>query len=110
MIKKYKIIKFNTILTKRKLKETWEGYDFCLKFEKEWKNFLDICNRNKLERILALNNFLITEFLISYCGLKPELLNIANSTCDRNTGKLKITNEIYNKNKHLIKNFLVSFS
>ncbi len=111
MNKKFKTtIRFNPILSKRKLKKVWRKYDFYLRFEKEWENFLDICGKDKSERIFALNNFLITEFLISYCGLKPVLLNSVNCICDKNIGKIEITNKIYNKYKYLIKKFLVNFS
>lgn len=89
MIKRYKITKFRPILSKGRLKKIWQQCAFYLNFEKEWKNFLGICENNKIERTLALNNFLITEFLITYCELKPEMLNRMNCHCDQRSGEIK---------------------
>jgi len=110
MRKKFKIIKFNPILFKKKLKEIWQRWDFYLDFEKEWKNFLDICGNNKIERIFSLNNFLITEFLITYCGSKSKMLSSMNCYCGQRIGEIKILNEDYNQHRELIKEFLVNFN
>lgn len=109
MNKKYKIIKFKPIFFKKELKKVWQQYDFYLDFEKEWKNFLDICGNNKIERIFALNNFLITEFLMAYCELKPRLLNNANCYCSETLGKIKIIHDNYDRHEQIIKNFLGNF-
>lgn len=109
MIKKYKTVRFKPIFFKEKLKKIWQRYNFYLDFEKEWKNFLDICENNKIERIFALNNFLITEFLITYCGLKPGLLNDANCYCSETLGKIRIPYNNYNRHEQTIKNFLGNF-
>ena len=110
LLKKYKIIKFKPALSKEKLKKIWQQCDFYLNVEKEWRNFLDICENNKDERNFALNNFLITEFLITHCGLKPKMLNKINCHCDQTSGEIKILNENYNKHKQPIKKFLINLN
>lgn len=110
MIKKYKIIKFTPILFKEKLKKIWQQCNFYLDFGKEWRNFLYICENNKIERIFSLNNFLITEFLITNCELMPELLNSVDCHCNRTSGRIKIPLENYNKYRQSIEEFLIDFN
>jgi hypothetical protein len=110
MIKKYKIIKFSPVFLKRKIKKIWQQHGFYLDFEKEWKNFLNICGNDRTESIFAFNNFLITEFLITRCGLKPENLNEVNCHCVQGGGEAKIDAKNYNKHKRLIRNFLANFN
>lgn len=110
MIKKYKIINFKPILFRKILKKIWQRYNFYLDFGKEWKNFLDICESNKTERIFSINNFLITEFLITNCELRSELLNSVNCYCNKTSGKIKIPIENYNKYKKLIEEFLINYN
>lgn len=102
-------IHFKPILFKKALKKILRRCNFYLDFEKEWRNFLGICENSKIERILSLNNFLITEFLITDCELKPELLNGVNCHCDKAAGRIKIPFENYHKYKQSIKEFLIDF-
>lgn len=109
MIKNYKSIQFKPLLFKKELGRIWEQYRIYLDFEEEWNNFLDICDNDKVERTFAINNFLITDFLIVYCGLNPKLLKEINCYCNNTRGKMAIPNEIYNTKIILIKNFLSNF-
>lgn len=109
MTKKYKILNFQPILLKEVLKKIWQRYGVYLDFEKEWKNFLDICDYSKNERIFSLNNFLITEFLITNCGLRPSQLSSTNCYCSEIGGKVKIGFRDYNNHKKWIDGFLKNF-
>ena len=110
IISQNKIMKFKPILEKEKIKDIWNRYNIGLNFEKEWNNFLKICENDNIERIFAVNNFLITEFLIIYCEVRPELLNNLNCFCaDKNHGQISIPANILNKYKSVITKFLVNF-
>jgi hypothetical protein len=108
MIKKYKIIKFKPV-HKESLKKIWRQYNIYLNFDKEWENFLNICDNNKTERLFAVNNFLITEFLIVCCGLKTQSLAKINCCCGKNEGEFNVPFDIYNKNKYSINKFIKIF-
>ena len=110
IIPQNKIIRFKPILDKRKIRNIWNRYNIYLDFEKEWNNFLEICENNKMERIFAINNFLITEFLIVYCKVNHKLLNKLNCFCNKNYGQVSISMKILNKYKSEINNFLVNFA
>lgn len=103
-----KIIRFKPIMNKEKIKAVWNKYDIHLDFEKEWDNFLDICENDNLERIFAVNNFLITEFLIAHCKVNHKLLNNLNCFCDKNDGQINILINTLNRHKSEINNFLRS--
>ena len=107
---KNKIVKFKPIMDKEKIKNIWNEYDIDLDFEKEWNNFLKICGNNNLERIFAVNNFLITEFLIASCKVNYKLLNKLNCFCDKCYGQINVPVNILNKHKLEINNFLINFS
>lgn len=109
IIFKNKVIKFKPVMNKEKLRSIWNECDICLDFEKEWDNFLEICENNNLERIFAINNFLITEFLIIYCKVNSKLLNKLNCFCDKNYGQINMPINILDKHKSKINNFLINF-
>jgi|GEM_PF-7053202 len=108
MTKKVRVIKFKPV-SGQKLKKIWRQYNISLNFDKEWKSFLDICDNNVAERLFAINNFLITEFLIICCGLKTKLLNEVNCYCGKNGGEFSVPFDIYNDNKYLIDTFVKNF-
>lgn len=110
MINKYKTVNFEPVLFKKILKKIWRRHNFYLDFGKEWRNFLYICENNKIERLFSINNFLITEFLITNCELSPNLLNSVNCHCNKISGRIRIPLENYNKHRQSIENFLTNFN
>ncbi len=110
MTQKYKRVQFKPLVFKKKLKEIWEQYGIYLDFEKEWRNFLNICDYKKIERIFAINNFLITEFLIFYCEVNPASIQEMNCYCDKNLGNIDVPIDAFIKHDYLIKNFMANFT
>ena len=110
IVSQNKIIKFKPVSDKEKIKSIWDEYNIHLDFEKEWDNFLEICENDNLERIFAVNNFLITEFLMAYCKVNCESLNKLNCFCVENRGQISIPENTLDKYKSEINNFLANFA
>lgn len=105
-----KIVEFKPITNKGKIEYIWNRYNVRLDFEKEWNNFLEICENDNSERIFAVNNFLITEFLITCCKVNCESLDKLNCFCVENRGQISIPENTLNKYKSEINNFLANFA
>lgn len=101
---------FKPIMNKENMRKIWDWVVQCLNFDREWKNFLKICENNKNERVFAINNFLITEFLITNCEIKSSQLNEINCFCDKEKGSFILSKTIVKKYGIRIKKFLRNFN
>ena len=101
---------FKPIMNKEKMRKIWDWAIQCLNFDREWKNFLEICDNDKNERIFALNNFIITEFLVTNCEIKPSQLNEINCFCDKEKGCFILSKTAIKKYGIKVRKFLRNFN